>query len=132
MQDAVNLVYSTLSSNAELMALLGGEDAEKGWYRIYDSPNAPNAKEFPRLTLFEAVNDDAFGGDDKPLYSDVNIRIGFWDDTNERIHSVCKQIKKVLKDSFQCSVRIESTLFESDTETYHKPLNVYLLLEQGE
>lgn len=134
MQDAASLVYRALNTDAELITLLGGKVASKGWQRIYNSPVAPKQDEFPRMTMFEVINDDAEPGDDEPQYSDVNIRIDVWLKDIRNLFPICKRIKEVLKNNFSmCAVRLESTMYER-LETaeviYHKPINVYLLLEQ--
>lgn len=136
MQDAAALVYKALNADVELIALLGGKVPANEWQRIYNSPVAPKADEFPRVTLFEVINDDAEPADDEPQYSDVNIRIDVWLKDIRNLFAICKRIKKVLKNNFSlCIVRLESTMYEREEtgETiYHKPINVYLLLEQGE
>jgi len=134
MQDAAALVYKALNADVELIALLGGKVPANGWQRIYNSPVAPKVDEFPRVTLFEVVNDDAESADDEPQYSDVNIRIDIWLKDIRNLFPVCKRIKQVLKNNFStCTVQLESTMYEK-SETgeviYHKPINVYLLLEQ--
>lgn len=136
MQDAAALVYKALNTDTELITLLGGKNATKGWQKIYNSPVAPNADEFPRVTLFEVINDDAESADDDPQYSDVNIRIDIWLKDIRDLFKICKRIKKVLKNNFStCTVQLESTMYEklkTDETIYHKPINVYLLLDQGE
>jgi len=136
MQDATTLVYKALDADTQLLTLLGGKVPTKKWQRIYNSPVAPIADEFPRVTMFEVMNDDAEPADDEPQYSDINIRIDVWLKDIRNLFTICKRIKQVLKNNFStCTVRLESTMYEkSETgETiYHKPINVYLLLEQGE
>ena len=134
MQDAATLVYRALNADTQLLTLLGGKVPTKKWQRIYNSPVAPIADEYPRVTMFEVINDDAEPADDEPLYSDVNIRIDVWLIDIRDLFNICKRIKKVLKTSFSiCTVQLESTMYEKKEtgETiYHKPINVYLLLEQ--
>jgi len=102
MQDAAALIYRTLNGDAELIALLGGKIPAKSWQRIYNSPVAPMADEFPRITLFEVINDDAESADDDPQYSDVNVRIDVWLTDIRDLFNICKRIKKVLRPAFQC------------------------------
>lgn len=136
MQDAAALVYKALNSDAELITLLGGKKqvGNKKWDRIYNSPVAPNADEFPRITLFEVINDDAEPADDEPQCSDANIRIDVWLNDIRSLFPVCNRIKQVLKSNFStCAVQLESTMYEklnTDVIIYHKPINVYILLEQ--
>jgi hypothetical protein len=129
MQDATALVYKALFADETLLTLLGGKTDTIN--RIYNSPVAPNADEYPRLTMFEVINDDANSADDEPQDSDVNIRIDYWTKDVSTIFSVCKQIKTTLKVAFNTvSVRLEGTLYEEDIQVYHKPINIFLLLEQ--
>ena len=134
MQDAATLVYRALNADTQLLTLLGEKVPTKKWQRIYNSPVAPIADEYPRVTMFEVINDDAESADDEPQYSDVNVRIDVWLTDIRDLFNICKRIKKVLKTGFSmCTVRLESTMYEK-SETgktiYHKPINVYLLLEQ--
>lgn len=130
MQDATTLIYNALNTDS-VLSLLGGKNRSKGWNRIYNSQVAPCADEYPRITMLEVLNSDEVPGDDDYLYSDVNIRIDLWVKDIGTIHPICKCIKKVLKDNFYaCVVRLEETIYEYDTEIYHKPINVYLLLAQ--
>lgn len=134
MQDTTALIYKALNADAELIALLGGKVPDKGWQRIYNSPVAPKADEFPRVTMFEVINDDAVPADNIYLCSDVNIRIDVWLKDVRNLFAICKHIKQVLKSNFStCTVQLESTMYEkSETSEaiYHKPMNVYLLIEQ--
>ena len=131
MQDAVTLVYKALNADTQLINLLGGRVPSKGWNRIYNDPMAPDAKEYPRVTMFEVVNDDANAADDEPQDSDVNIRIDYWTKDNSTIYPVCRRIKQILNNTFNaCSIQLEATMPDSETQVYHKPINVYLLLEQ--
>lgn len=136
MQDAAALIYKALNADAELITLLGGKVPANGWQRIYNSPVAPKADEFPRITLFEVINDDAESADDEPQYSDVNIRIDVWLNDIRSLFPICSRIKQTLKSNFStCTVQFESTMYEklnTDVTIYHKPINVYLLIEQGE
>lgn len=131
MKDATTLVYTALNLDTELLVLLGDKVPSKGWNRIYNDPVAPDANEYPRLTMFEVLNEDANPGDDEPQDSDVNIRLDLWTKDISAIHPVCKQIKKVLKSTFSaCIIRLEETIPEEKPKVYHKPINVFLLLEQ--
>lgn len=131
MQDAEALVYKVLNNDATLVMQLGGKIPEKGWERVYNSQVAPNADEYPRITMFEVINDDAEPADDEPQYSDVNIRIDIWTQDEAGLFEICKRIKSDLKSAFSmCTIRLESKIYESDIQVYHKPINLYLLLEQ--
>lgn len=133
MQDAVNLVYQALKSNQTLMDLLGGEQTVKKqkWKRIYDKPKAPYTEELPRITMFEVISTDDVFADDEPEYSDVNVRIDIWLDSTKNLHDIVKQVKKTLNSITETyRIVIESTMYEDNTGIYHKPIDVYLFLEQ--
>lgn len=133
MKDAVNLIYTELSGNTELMTLLGGEttSGKQKWKRIYDKPVAPFTNELPRITMFEVLNSDEVFADDVPHFSDVNVRIDVWTDKHSDIQKISKKVKEVLFTKFEaCRIQLEGTLYEQDTKIYHKPINVFLLLEQ--
>jgi hypothetical protein len=135
MQVATALVYKALNADTALLTLLGGKVPDKGWNRIYNSPVAPYEDEYPRITMFEVINEDADPSDDEPQCSDINIRIDVWTRDVKMVFPVCKQIKQVLKNSFNtCTVRLEETMHEKLEKytVYHKPINIYLLLDQGE
>lgn len=134
MQDAATLVYQALKNDAVLLALLGGKvevSIKEVWSRIYNSQVAPNADEYPRLTMFEMTNEDANPADDEPQDSESIIRVDVWLKDNSIMFDVCKQAKKTIKAAFPlCSVRIYNIGYESGTEVYHKQLEINLLLEQ--
>lgn len=131
MKDATTLVYQALNPDTQLITLLSERVPSKGWNRIYNDPVAPDADEYPRITMFEVLNDDANPADDDPQDSDVNIRLDYWTKDSSTIHLVCKQIKKVINSTFNaCIIQLEETSFDDDTKVYHKPINIYLLLEQ--
>jgi hypothetical protein len=134
MQDTETLVYKALNADGTLITLLGGKTqvGNEYWNRIYNGQSAPNTDEFSRVTLFEVVNDDSDPADDASQFSDVNIRIDLWTKDDACIYKICKQIKNTLKSTFTCTVRLENKIYESDTKVYHKPINVYLIIEQGE
>lgn len=130
MQDAETLVYQTLNTDETLKTLLGGIDVNNGLYRIYNSPVAPNADEYPRITLFEVVNSDEAAADDEATMSDVNVRVDVWTKDETTLFDVANRVKKILKTNLLCTVKLGSKLYESDTEVHHKVIEVYLLLEQ--
>lgn len=135
MQDVETLVFKALDSDTVLINLLGGKKTVNNckWDRIYNSKIALNPDEYPRVTIYEVLNEDAVYGDNNPQCSDVNIRIDLWTKDQSIVFDICKQIKQTLLNSFEiCEVKLESKMFEEDTEVHHKPINVYLLLEQGE
>lgn len=131
--DAVSLVYQALSNNETLINLLGGRKNVKNqkWQRVYDKPKAPYTEELPRITMFEVINTDDVFADDEPEYSDINVRIDLWLNNHNDLYVITKKIKKTLRtidDVYR--IVIGSTLYENDTGIYHKPIDVYLFLEQ--
>lgn len=132
MQDAETLVYQALNADEILITLLEGKDVGKGFFRVYNSPVAPNAEEYPRITLFEVVNTDEAVADDEATMSDVNVRVDIWTKDETTLFDITNRVKKVLKTNLLCTVKLGAKLYEQDTEVYHKVVEVYLLLEQGE
>lgn len=133
MQDAELLVYQALAKDTELVALMGGRKQVEGqnWARIYRSRVAPYAEEDARITLFEVLNVDEVPGDNNFFASESNVRIDLWTTKEDVLFPVTRRIKKVLQSSFPaCVVRLEAKDYEEDTKIHHKPINVYLLLEQ--
>lgn len=134
MQDAETLVYKALNEPT-LLNLLGGQVKSKGWMRIYNSPDAKDPEEFPRLNLFEAANSDTESADDEPQTSDVNIRLELRTTDESKIFDIKKQIKKNLNSAFsRCRVEIGSKQTDviEGIKIYFVPINVFLLLKQGE
>lgn len=134
MQDAELLVYQALAKDAALLVLMGGRKQVKtqNWARIYRSRLAPYAEEDTRITLYEVLNTDEVPGDNRFFASEVNIRIDLWTMNEDILFPIVKRIKEVLQNSFHaCVVRLEAKNYEEDTKIHHKPINVYLLIEQG-
>jgi hypothetical protein len=132
LQDAEFLVYKTLESDETLISLLGGINEEEGYFRIYNSNVAPNADEYPRITLFEVVNTDDVSADDESTVSDVNVRVDVWTKDESTLFDIANRVKKVLKTNLLCTVKLGAKIYESDTEVFHKVIETYLFLEQGE
>lgn len=132
MQNAETLVYKVLIKDMVLINLLGGKKkvGTCEWNRIYNSAFAPNSDEYPRITMFEVRNGDAEPADDKPQFSDVNIRIDLWTKDETKIFDISKQIKKLLENSFLCKVTPLEKSTEPDTLVHHKSLELKMLLEQ--
>lgn len=130
MQDTETLVALTLDADAELIALLDGKDEEKGWYRIYNDNVVTDEYEYPRITMFEVVNTDAVPADNKFLMSDVNVRVDIWTKDKATLFDITNRVKTILTNNLPCRVRLGARIYESETEVYHKVVEVYLLLEQ--
>lgn len=141
MQDATALVYAVLAADVTLNQLMGhtptvvGGEQNSTAEGIYNEPTAPDLTEFPRITMFEVVNDDAVPADNMSLCSDAVIRIDLWTASNEDIFPLVKQIKKALYAAFaESDLSINSTMVEMEDDTkaktYHKPMDFNLLIEQ--
>lgn len=122
MQDILLLVYKALKSSDIVCENING---------IYNNPRAPNNAEkvFPRLTMFEMLNNDSEFADDKAIMNDVWIRIDIWSEKNN-LFKLSKIIKTVLEENFDmCRVELQSDMYESDKNIYHKPINVKIKME---
>lgn len=131
MQDATSLVYQALIADTTLLALLGGKVPAKGWNRIYNSQISEHAEEYPRMTMFEVMNEDANSADDEPQDSDVIVRVDLWSKDEPPMFGICKQAKKAIKTAITaCNVSIRTIGYETDTKVCHKQLEINSLLEQ--
>ena len=129
MQDVMLLIYTALKNDTTLMNLLGGVNTKKKWHRIYNGSVAPNSDEFPRVTMFEVLNNDDEFADDFAECSEVVARIDVWSECNN-IFEIAKQIKKVLKSAFLlCDISFNADMYEEDTKVYHKPINVEIKID---
>lgn len=131
MQDTTKLIYQALVADTTLLTLLGGKVAAKGWNRIYNGQISEHAEEYPRMTMFEVVNEDANSADDEPQDSEAIVRVDLWSKDEKPMFSICKQAKKVIKTAISaCNVSIQTIGYEIDTKVYHKQLEINLLLKQ--
>jgi hypothetical protein len=124
MQDVLLQVYKALKSSDAVTQNIKG---------IYNNPRAPDKDEkvFPRLTMFEMLNNDSEFADDTAIMNDVWIRIDIWSDKND-LFELSGIVKTVLKGNFEmCSVELQSDMYESDTNIYHKPINVKIRMEEN-
>ena len=128
MKDAMALLHQCLSQDEELLRMLGGRTAK--YKRIYNNPKVAHQEELPRVTMQEIINEDGEFADDEPEVSDVVAKIDVWSKRNN-CFAIAVHIKKRIRSKFRrCSVSLESDLYEEDTEIYHKPIKVYLKIEQ--
>ncbi|MGN0106928.1 MAG: hypothetical protein ACI4A5_04425 [Hominilimicola sp.] len=122
MQDVLLLAYKALKSSGIVVKNIKG---------IYNNPRAPDKDRniFPRLTMFEMLNNDSEYADDKAIMNDVWIRIDIWSDKNN-LFELSKMVKSALEENFEmCRVELQSDMYESDTNIYHKPINVKIKME---
>ncbi len=122
MQDVLLLAYKALKASKPVIKNIKG---------IYNNPRAPDKdkKIFPRLTMFEMSNNDSEYADDEAVMNDVWIRIDIWSDRNN-LFELSDIVKTALKENFEmCSVELQSDMHESDTNIYHKPINVKIKME---
>lgn len=128
MKDAMALLYQCLKSDGKLMEMLGGKSEKNR--RVYNNPRVPDAKEFPRVTMQEILNDDDEFSDDAPEVSRVVAKVDVWSTRNE-CYPIAVQIKKTVKRAFRrCVVTLEGDLYEDDTKVYHKPIKIIMKIEQ--
>ena len=79
--------------------------------------------------MIEMLNNDSEFADDKSIMNDIYIRIDIWSRTNN-LFELSDIVKSVLKETFEfCSVELQSDMYESDTNIYHKPINVRIKME---
>lgn len=122
MQDVLLYIYKALKSAPDVVKNVKG---------IYNNPRAPDGAEkvFPRLTMFEMLNNDSEYADDKAIMNDIHIRIDIWSKINN-LFELSDVVKTTLKENFEmCSVELQSDMHESDTNIYHKPINVRIKME---
>lgn len=122
MQDVLLIAYKALKSSSALTKEIKG---------IYNNPRAPDKDKnvFPRLTMFEMLNNDSEYADDKAIMNDVWIRIDIWSKENN-LHKLSKLVKSALESNFEmCRVEMQSDMYESDTNLYHKPINIKIKME---
>jgi len=117
-------VYEVLSADTELGTLLG----RTGRNRIYNSPVAPDPKEFPRITMFDAGEDDSVdGADNRPVYTEYHVRVDLWHDKDE-LKEIKNRVKIVLQDAIGADVSVGAKLYEPDAGIYHIPIDVLIYL----
>lgn len=122
MQDVLLMAYESLKTSAPVVKSIKG---------IYNNPRAPDKCKnlFPRLTMFEILNNDSEYADDKAIMNDVWIRIDIWSDKNN-LFELSKMVKSALEEKFEmCRIEMQSDMYESDTNIYHKPINVKIKME---
>ena len=125
MQDTLVLVYKALKADDTVSAKIKG---------IYNNPRAPDSARdtFPRLTMFEMLNRNTEYADDKALMNTVDIRIDIWSKKNN-LFELSAAVKECVEGAFtMCSVELVSDMYESDTNIYHKPINVKIMMNKTE
>lgn len=115
-------VYKILSTDTELCALLG----RTGSNRIYNSPIAPLANEFPRITMFDAGEDDFDGADNAPVYTEHHVRVDVWHNKDD-LKKIKTRIKKVIRSAiWDADISVGGKIYEPDTKIYHVPIDIYI------
>jgi hypothetical protein len=110
-----------LLQNAALVALLGGK-------RVYKRP-APDGKEFPRVTIFEVVDNDADYADDEPMSRDVVLQVDEWNKVDTQ--TIFKEIDKTMKENgWRRTAKQE--FYEQDTQVHHKALRYRQKFDESE
>ncbi|WAH38618.1 tail completion protein gp17 [Alicyclobacillus dauci] len=104
-------VRNALIGDADLVSMLGGE-------RVY-SIKAPNADEYPRITMFDIYNMDQDFADDTVLSNEILVQIDVWDQGN--YNSIVSKVDDIVHGLGL--IRYYATdLYEEDTYVYHKVL----------
>lgn len=125
MQDTLVLVYKALKADDVVKEKIKG---------IYNNPRAPDSARdtFPRLTMFEMLNRNTEYADDKALMNTVDIRIDIWSRKNN-LFELSAAVKECIEGAFtMCSVELVSDMYEDDTNIYHKPINVKIMMNKTE
>lgn len=98
---------------------------------IYNNPRAPDSakKIFPRITMFEIGRSDADAADDAAFFDETIIRIDIWSKINN-LYELSAEVKRAIEKNFElCRVDLQADMYESDTNIYHKPINVKIKME---
>lgn len=125
MQDTLLLVYKALKTDDVVKSKIKG---------IYNNPRAPDEDKniYPRLTMFEMLNRNTEFADDKALMNTVDIRIDIWSKQNN-LFELSAAVQECIEGAFtMCSVELVSDMYESDTNIYHKPINVKIMMNKTE
>lgn len=109
--NAISEVRAALLANTALVALLGGQ-------RIYPIA-APNAEEFPRISLFEIDNRDIAFADDVAYASEVPIQIDVW--SKGSTSAISGEVDKTMKEQGWARTSAPD-FYEPDTKVYHKAM----------
>ena len=122
MQDTMLMIYQSLKKSAAVTKKIAA---------IYNTPRAPDKDKnlFPRITMFEMLNNDSEYADDSAIMNTVIVRLDIWSKQNN-LFELSKVVKETLETDFlMCRVELQSDMYESDTNIYHKPINVTLKME---
>ena len=122
MQDTMLMIYQSLKKSAAVTKKIAA---------IYNNPRAPDKDKnlFPRITMFEMLNNDSEYADDSAIMNTVIVRLDIWSKQNN-LFELSKAVKETLeRDFLMCRVELQSDMYESDTNIYHKPINVTLKME---
>lgn len=122
MQDTMLMIYQSLKKSAAVTKKIAA---------IYNNPRAPDKDKnlFPRITMFEMLNNDSEYADDSAIMNTVIARLDIWSKQNN-LFELSKAVKETLEtDSLMCRVELQNDMYESDTNIYHKPINVTLKME---
>lgn len=125
MQDTLVLVYK---------ALMADDVVREKIKCIYNNPRAPDKEKdiFPRLTMYEMLNRNSEFADDKALMNTVDIRIDIWSKKNN-LFELSAAVQECIEGAFaMCSVEMASDIYESDTNIYHKPINIRVMMNKTE
>ena len=116
------MIYQSLKKSAAVTKKIAA---------IYNNPRAPDKDKnlFPRITMFEMLNNDSEYADDSAIMNTVIARLDIWSKQNN-LFELSKAVKETLETDFLIFfVELQNDMYESDTNIYHKPINVTLKME---
>ncbi len=122
MQDVLLTVYKALKASSSVTQQFNA---------IYNNPRAPDKARdiFPRLTMFEILRTNAEAADNAAFFAEVRIRVDIWSKKNN-LFELSAAVKEAIEGNFEmCRVDLQSDIYESDTQIYHKPVNIIIKTE---
>ncbi|MCL6453552.1 MAG: DUF3168 domain-containing protein [Alicyclobacillus sp.] len=111
MIDLMPTVMNALLANSDLVNLLGGD-------HIYGY-RAPDAAQYPRITIFELDNSGEGWADDQEVASQIRLQIDIWNTAG--YNDIAEQVDKTMK-SIGFQRTSSQDLFEMQTLIYHKAM----------
>ena len=92
MQDTMLMIYQSLKKSAAVKKKIAA---------IYNNPRAPDKDKnlFPRITMFEMLNNDSEYADDSAIMNTVIARLDIWSKQNN-LFELSKAVKETLETDF--------------------------------
>lgn len=118
--NCITEIQTALLSNSELKEAIGKD--KDGNDRIYPSEQAPIAKEYPRITMFEVNNSDSDDyADDTCLSSEAIVQINVWAKSSSLRAQIAGLVDDTMK-ALEWSRGSAPDFYEPDIEVYHKAM----------